>query len=90
MHPHPPQYDPLKLLAQAEQAGRWGIVFQAITSISLAVMSSRMLYDMVRGDHRSRHGRSWEQPAQDLGPAVRREVERVLAEDESRLQRRSR
>jgi hypothetical protein len=91
MYPHIPHSDPFKLLTQAQQSGRWGIVFQAITSVSLAVMTTRMLYDMVRGDDRSRDGRrGWDQPGKDLGQAVRREVERALAGHESDQQRRGR
>jgi len=64
-----------------------GIVFQAITSISLGVMTARMLYDMVHGDDRGRHGRHNREAADDdLGPAVRREVERAQAEHRARQQ----
>ena len=91
MHPIIPRNpNPLDVATQAErmarqEQGRWGLVFQAITAVSLAVVTSRMLLDMLR-DHTRRQGNSANHAGgagDDLGPAVRREVERALARREA-------
>lgn len=61
MHPVIPlNPNPLHVASHAERLarqenGKWGLVFQAITAVSLAVVTSKMLLDMLR-DH-DRRGR---------------------------------
>jgi hypothetical protein len=72
--PHPPNPQP-------PEGGRWGQVFAVISSVSLAVVTGKMLLDMVRGHKAARHEPRGK--AEDLGPLVRREVERALAEHDA-------
>jgi hypothetical protein len=67
---------------QPPEGGRWGQVFAAISSDSLAVVTGKVLLDMVRGHRAARHEPRGQ--AEDLGPMVRREVERALAEHDQR------
>jgi hypothetical protein len=62
---------------QPPEGGPWGTVFAAVSAISLAIVSSKMLVEMLRDRHQPRP------PAEDLGPLVRREVERALTAHEA-------
>jgi hypothetical protein len=67
MHPHSPSPgNPLQVashadrLAREQQGGRLGLAFQGITAISLGVMTTKMVLDMIRDArdterHRSGH-----------------------------------
>ena len=59
-----------------EYAG-WSLVFQAVSSVSVAVVTSKLLFDMLCDRKEARH----KPPAtgENLGPMVRREIERALA-----------
>ena len=58
MHPFVPHNpNPLHVASQAERLARqehgtWGLVFQGITAVSLAVVTSKMLLDMLRDSDR--------------------------------------
>jgi hypothetical protein len=69
--PHAPNPPP-------PEGGRWGQVFAAVSSVSLAVVTGKLLLDMALGPRAARHEHR-DRP-EDLGPMVRREVERGLAE----------
>jgi hypothetical protein len=70
---------------QLPENSGWGLVFQAVNSISLAVVTSKILLDMLRDRREARHK---SQPADEgLGPLVRREVERALAAQDGRRSR---
>jgi hypothetical protein len=83
MHPFVPNNpNPLHVASQAERLARqehgtWGLVFQSITAVSLAVVTSKMLLDMLR-DHEKTRNKA-QGADENLGPLVRREVERTLA-----------
>lgn len=64
-----------------ENAG-WGLVFQAVNSIALTVVTSKVLLDMLR----DRKGTQQKTNVTDenLGPLVRREMERALAAHDGR------
>jgi hypothetical protein len=62
------------------ESGSWGLVFQAVNSVTLAVVTSKVLIDMLRDRREARH----KSPADaNLGPLVRREVEWALAEHDA-------
>ena len=73
---------PHNLTPLLPESGSWGLVFQAVNSVTLAVVTSKLLLDMLRDRKEARH----KAPAADenLGPLVRREVERALAEHDTR------
>jgi hypothetical protein len=73
MRPFLPQ-NPVPL--PPEYAG-WSLVFQAVNSISLTVVTSRLLLDMLRDRKEARHKAQADD--KNLGPLVRREIERALA-----------
>ena len=62
MHPFMPiNPNPLHVATQAERLakqenGNWGVVFQAITAVSLAVVTGKMLLDMLREHDRRKDG----------------------------------
>jgi membrane protein implicated in regulation of membrane protease activity len=58
-----------------------GLVFQAVSSVSLAVVTTKLLLDLLRDRKESRHRAQATEG--NLGPLVRREVERALAEHHS-------
>jgi hypothetical protein len=60
----------------------WGLVFQAVSSISLAVVTSKVLLDMLRDRKESRQ--KAHVTDENLGPQVRREIERALAAHDDR------
>jgi hypothetical protein len=62
---------------QPPEGSPWGTVFAAVSAISLAIVSSKMLLEMLRDRHGER--RQPYPPAEELGALVRREVERALA-----------
>jgi hypothetical protein len=59
------------------ESGGWGLVFQAVNSVTLAVVTSKLLLDMLRDRKEARH--KTQGADENLGPLVRREVERALA-----------
>jgi len=82
MHPFTP--NPLRIASQAERlagqdSGAWGLVFQGITAVSLAVVTSKMLLEMLRShEPTTRKQAAAAAVDDDPGPAVRREVERAV------------
>jgi hypothetical protein len=78
MHP----YLPHPANTPSPESGGWGLVFQAVSSISLAVVTSKLLFEMLRDRKENRH--KTQRADEDLGPLVRREVERALAEHDAR------
>jgi hypothetical protein len=64
-----------------EYAG-WSLAFQAVSSVSLAVVTSKLLLDMLRDRKEARH--KPQAADENLGPLVRREIERTLAEHDAR------
>jgi hypothetical protein len=60
----------------------WGLAFQAVNSVSLAIVTSKMLLDMLRDRKEARH--KAQATDETLGPLVRREVERALAAHDTR------
>jgi hypothetical protein len=67
---------------QLPEGSPWGTVFAAVSAISLAIVSSKMLLEMLRDRHAER--RQPRPSAEELGPLVRREVERALTTHEAR------
>jgi hypothetical protein len=59
-----------------------GLAFQAVNSVCLVILSSKVLLDMVRDRKEARH--KPQSPDELLGPVVRREVERALAGHDGR------
>jgi hypothetical protein len=53
-----------------------------VSSIGLTVVTSKMLLDLLRDRHEPRH--KTHAADENLGPLVRREVERALAEHDAR------
>ena len=87
MHPFIPRNpNPLDVASQAErmarqEQGRWGLVFQAITAVSLAVVTSKMLLDMLRDIESQAEAASPDQPAHaDVIEQLKAKLRR-LAED---------
>jgi hypothetical protein len=70
---------------QPPEGSPWGTVFAAVSAISLAIVSSKMLLEMLRDRHAER--RKPNPAPEDLGPLVRREVERALTAHEASLGR---
>jgi hypothetical protein len=62
--------------AMPENAG-WGLAFQAVNSIALTVVTSKVLFDMLRD--RKHTQQKAHVTDENLGPLVRREIERALA-----------
>jgi hypothetical protein len=62
--------------------GGWGLAFQAVNSVCLAVVTSKLLIDMLRDHNEAKH--KAQANAEQLGPMVRREVERALAAHSAR------
>ncbi len=59
------------------ESGGWGLVFQAVSSVSLGIVTIKLLLDTLRDNKQSKvkaHAVD-----ENLGPLVRREVERALA-----------
>jgi hypothetical protein len=72
---------------QLPESTTWGLAFQAVNSVALAVVSSKILLDMVCERRETRHK---PQPVdENLGPLVRREVQRALAAQDERRGRRA-
>ncbi len=59
------------------QNGGWGLAFQVVNSVCLTVVTSKILFDMLRD--RKESGRAAQPTGENLGPMVRCEVERALA-----------
>jgi hypothetical protein len=70
---------------QPPEGSPWGTVFAAVSAISLAIVSSKMLLEMLRDRYADR--RQPRPPTEELGPLVRREVERALTAHEASLGR---
>jgi hypothetical protein len=62
---------------QMPENSGWGLAFQAVNTVSLAVVTSKVLIDMLRDRREARH--KAQGADENLGPLVRREVERALA-----------
>jgi hypothetical protein len=71
---------------QLPENSGWGLAFQAVNSVTLAVVTSKLLLDMLRDRREARH--KPQAADEQLGPLVRREVERALAEHDSQRGRR--
>ena len=70
---------PHTLYLQPPENGGWGLAFQAANSVSLGdVVTSKLLLDMLRDRKEARHKAAARD--ENLGPLVRREVERALAD----------
>jgi hypothetical protein len=59
----------------------WGLVFQAVNSVTLAVVTGKILLDMLRDRKEARHKAKAE--VENLGPLVRREIERALTQHDA-------
>jgi hypothetical protein len=64
------------------ESGGWGLAFQAVNSVSLVIVTSKLLLDMLRDRKEARH--KAQATDENLGPLVRREVERALAAHDTR------
>jgi hypothetical protein len=64
------------------ESGGWGLAFQAVNSVSLAIVTCKLLLDMLRDRKEVRH--KAQATDESLGPLVRREVERTLAARDAR------
>jgi hypothetical protein len=64
------------------ESGGWGLAFQAVNSVSLAIVTCKLLLDMLRDRKEARH--KVQAADENLGPLVRREVERALAAHDTR------
>lgn len=67
---------------QLPENSSWGLAFQAVNSVCLGVVTVKLALDMIRDRREARH--KPQADAEHLGPLVRREVERALAEHDGR------
>ncbi|HJT77455.1 MAG TPA: hypothetical protein VJ739_09665 [Gemmataceae bacterium] len=74
-------YLPHNLYPQPPENAGWGLAFQTVNTVALAVVTSKLLFDMLRDRKEARH----RAPVADekLGPLVRREIERTLAQHDA-------
>jgi hypothetical protein len=70
------------LKSQPPESGGWGLAFQAVNSVSLAIVTCKLLLDMLRNRKEARH--KAQATDENLGLLVRREVERALAAYDTR------
>src|SRR5207253_859413 len=67
--------------AQLPENSSWGLVFQGVNSVSLAVVTSKVLLDILRDRREARH--KPQATEESLGPLVRH-VEQALAAHDAR------
>jgi hypothetical protein len=77
-----PPFLPTLPSPQLPESGGWGLVFQTVNSVSLAVVTTKLLLDLLRDRREARHRAHATE--ENLGTLVRREVERALAEHDAR------